>query len=339
MALFNIAEDANPAVQSGTSEALNQYGRTSMPAQMNGEGLERTPYLNAVGMAKQNVTMPSGAVWSEPGVPFSGTTQGAVWHARYGGSYVEIGGGPNAEFVNIIHQSGSRITIAQDGSITISSAGDIVLSSDENSVEVFDGAKEGMYKAGYTIGVSGGKTVINSASSIDLISGQDINLLAGGAINLNAGNGIDLSSTRIAMTAKVDTIDLYSEGKLSIESLTELHVKSGEAMFMQNKSMNIKSAEALKIGSKSASILSSDAMNIQGKGLGLSGGGSPIVVVGSTIDLNSPGKSVTAEEAAEAKSANKSALKAPPPYIVDSQQPVSFSAGGISATDVDDATS
>jgi hypothetical protein len=55
--------------------------------------------------------------------------------------------------------------------------------------------------------------------------------------------------------------------------------------------------------------------------------------------LNSPGKSVTAEEAAEAKSANKSALKAPPPYIVDSQQPVSFSAGGISATDVDDATS
>jgi uncharacterized protein (DUF2345 family) len=337
MATYNIAEDANPIIQPGNSATLNNYGRTTVPAQMNGEGLERTPYLNAVGMAKKDIVMPSGNTWSEPGVPFSGSTSGVVWHARYGGSYLEIGGGPNSEFFNIIHQSGSRITIAQDGSITISSAGDIVLTSDENSIEVFDGAKEGMYKAGYTIGVSGGKTVINSASSIDLISGQDINLLAGGAINLNSGNGIDLATTRIAMTAKVDTIDLYAEGKLSIESLTEMHVKSGEGMFMQNKSMDIKTAEALKVGSKNADILSSDAMNIQGKGLGLSGGGSPIVVVGSTIDLNSPGKSVSAESAAEAKAANKSALGAPPAYVVDSQQSVTYSAGGISATDVDDA--
>jgi len=319
MATYNIAEDANPAVQPGVSEVINNYGRTSLPAQMNGEGLERTPYLNAVGMAKKDVVMPSGNTWSEPGVPFSGSTQSTMWQARYGGSYVEIGGGPNAEFINIIHQSGSRITIAQDGSITISSAGDIVLTSDDNSIEVFDGAKEGMYKAGYTIGVSGGKTVINSASSIDLISGQDINLLAGGAINLNSGNGIDLATSRIALTAKVDTIDLYAEGKLSIESLTEMHVKSGES---------------LSVTSKSADILSSEEMNIQGKGLGLSGGGSPIVVVGSTIDLNSPGKSVSA---AEAKPANKTALGAPPAYVVDSQQPVTYSAGGISATDVDDS--
>lgn len=319
MATYNIAEDANPAVQPGVSEVINNYGRTSLPAQMNGEGLERTPYLNAVGMAKKDVVMPSGNTWSEPGVPFSGSTQSTMWQARYGGSYVEIGGGPNAEFINIIHQSGSRITIAQDGSITISSAGDIVLTSDDNSIEVFDGAKEGMYKAGYTIGVSGGKTVINSASSIDLISGQDINLLAGGAINLNSGNGIDLATSRIALTAKVDTIDLYAEGKLSIESLTEMHIKSGES---------------LSVTSKSADILSSEEMNIQGKGLGLSGGGSPIVVVGSTIDLNSPGKSVSA---AEAKPANKTALGAPPAYVVDSQQPVTYSAGGISATDVDDS--
>lgn len=319
MATYNIAEDANPAVQPGVSEVINNYGRTTLPAQMNGEGLERTPYLNAVGMAKKDVVMPSGNTWSEPGVPFSGSTQSTMWQARYGGSYVEIGGGPNAEFINIIHQSGSRITIAQDGSITISSAGDIVLTSDDNSIEVFDGAKEGMYKAGYTIGVSGGKTVINSASSIDLISGQDINLLAGGAINLNSGNGIDLATSRIALTAKVDTIDLYAEGKLSIESLTEMHVKSGES---------------LSVTSKSADILSSEEMNIQGKGLGLSGGGSPIVVVGSTIDLNSPGKSVSATEA---KAANKSALGAPPAYAVDSQQSVTYSAGGISATDVDDS--
>lgn len=319
MATYNIAEDANPAVQPGVSEVINNYGRTTLPAQMNGEGLERTPYLNAVGMAKKDVVMPSGNTWSEPGVPFSGSTQSTMWQARYGGSYVEIGGGPNAEFINIIHQSGSRITIAQDGSITISSAGDIVLTSDDNSIEVFDGAKEGMYKAGYTIGVSGGKTVINSASSIDLISGQDINLLAGGAINLNSGNGIDLATSRIALTAKVDTIDLYAEGKLSIESLTEMHVKSGES---------------LSVTSKSADILSSEEMNIQGKGLGLSGGGSPIVVVGSTIDLNSPGKSVSVTEA---KAANKSALGAPPAYAVDSQQSVTYSAGGISATDVDDS--
>jgi hypothetical protein len=121
------------------------------------------------------------------------------------------------------------------------------------------------------------------------------------------------------MTAKVDSIDLYAEGKLSIESLTEMHVKSGES---------------LSVTSKSTDILSSEEMNIQGKGLGLSGGGSPIVVVGSTIDLNSPGKSVSVTEA---KVANKSALGAPPAYAVDSQQSVTYSAGGISATDVDDS--
>lgn len=337
MATYNIAEDANPAVQSGISEVLNNYGRTVLPAQMNGEGLEKTPYLNAVGMARKGITMPSGNTWNEPSVPFSGSTQGTVWQARYGGSYVEIGGGPNAEFVNIIHQSGSRVTIAQDGSITISSSADIVLTSDENSIEVFDGAKEGVYKAGYSIAVSGGKTVINSTSSIDLISGQDINILAGGAINLNAGNGIDLSTTRIAMTAKVDTIDLYAEGKLSIESLTEMHIKSGEGMFMQNKAMNVKSAEALKIGSKSTDIKSSDAINIMGKGLGLSGSGSAVVLTGSTIDLNSPGKSVSAATPAEAKAANKTALKEPPPAMVDAQQTVTYSSGGISGIDVDNS--
>jgi hypothetical protein len=301
MTKVNIAEDANAFVRGGASEVLNTYGKSVLPAQMNGEGLENTPYMNAVGMARQNVEMPSGRTWSEPGIPFSGSTRGAVWQSTYGGSYVEIGGNPNSEFINIIHRSGARITIANDGSVTISAAGDIVLTSDENSVEVFDGAKEGVYKAGYTIGVSGGKTVINSTAGIDLISGQDINILAGGAINLNAGNGIDLSSSRIAISAKVDTLDLYAAGKLSIESVIGANVKSGKAL------------------------------NLKGKGINLSGKGGNIALSGDKIHLNSSGN-----DAEEATSANISSLKAPPAYVVDTAMPVTFSVGGISATDVDD---
>lgn len=300
MTKINVAEDANIFISEGNSSVVNNYGRTVLPAQMNGEGLESTPYMNAVGLARKDVQMPSGRTWSEPSVPVSGTTRGAVWQATYGGSYIEVGGGAS-EFVNIIHRTGARITIAPDGSVTISSAGDIVLTSDENSVEVFDGAKEGVYKAGYTIGVSGGKTVITSSAGIDLISGQDINILAGGAINLNAGNGIDLSSSRIAISAKVDTLDLYAAGKLSIESVVGANVKSGKAL------------------------------NLKGKGINLSGTGGNIALSGDQIHLNSPGNA-----AAQASSANISALGAPPAYVVDTEMPVTYSSGGISAVDIDE---
>ena len=316
MVKVNVAEDSNPFVRSGASDALNTYGRTVLPSQMNGEGLENTPYMNAVGMARQGVTMPSGRVWNEPGVPFSGTTRGAVWQTTYGGSYVEVGGNPNSEFINIIHRSGARITIAQDGSVTISAAGDIVLTSDENSVEVFDGAKEGVYKAGYTIGVSGGKTVINSASGIDLISGQDINILAGGAINLNAANGIDLSSTRIAVSAKVDTLDLYSAGKLSVQSVGQMHINGGDATFLTGKSIDVKSAGDIKIQGSNVSVK----------------GGDLVAMDAGEVYLNS-GKS---SAATAAKAANISALGSPPAYVVDTEIKVQYSSGGISATDVDD---
>ncbi len=316
MVKVNVAEDSNPFVRSGASDVMNTYGRTVLPSQMNGEGLENTPYMNAVGMARQSVQMPSGRVWNEPGVPFSGTTRGAVWQTTYGGSYVEVGGNPNSEFINIIHRSGARVTIAPDGSVTISAAGDIVLTSDENSIEVFDGAKEGVYRSGYTIGVSGGKTVINSAAGIDLVSGQDINILAGGAINLNAANGIDLSSTRIAMSAKVDTLDLYSAGKLSVQSLGETHINGGAATYFTGKTLDIKSAGALKLDGTSFSVK----------------GGSQIAMDAGEVHLNS-GKS---SSAAAAKAANVSALGSPPAYVVDTEMPVNYSSGGASATDVDD---
>jgi len=316
MTKVNIAEDANPFVRSGASEVMNTYGRTVLPSQMNGEGLENTPYMNAVGMARQGVQMPSGRVWNEPGVPFSGTTRGAVWQTTYGGSYVEVGGNPNSEFINIIHRSGARVTIASDGSITISAAGDIVLTSDENSIEVFDGAKEGVYKAGYTIGVSGGKTVINSAAGIDFISGQDINILAGGAINLNAANGIDLSSTRIAVSAKVDTLDLYAAGKLSIQSIGETHINGGDATYLTGKSIDMKSAGAIKIDGTSFSVA----------------GGDLVAMDAGEVHINS-GRSTSATTA---KAANISALGSPPAHVVDTEMPVNYSSGGISATDIDD---
>ena len=316
MTKVNIAEDANPFVRSGASEVMNTYGRTVLPSQMNGEGLESTPYMNAVGMARQGVQMPSGRVWNEPGVPFSGTTRGAVWQTTYGGSYVEVGGNPNSEFINIIHRSGARVTIASDGSVTISAAGDIVLTSDENSIEVFDGAKEGVYKAGYTIGVSGGKTVINSAAGIDFISGQDINILAGGAINLNAANGIDLSSTRIAMSAKVDTLDLYAAGKLSIQSIGETHINGGDATYLTGKSIDMKSAGAIKIDGSSFSVA----------------GGDLVAMDAGEVHINS-GRSTSATAA---KAANISALGSPPAYVVDTEMPVNYSSGSISATDIDD---
>ncbi len=316
MTKINVAEDSNPFVRSGASDLLNTYGRTVLPSQMNGEGLENTPYMNAVGMARQGVTMPSGRVWDEPGVPFSGTTRGAVWQTTYGGSYVEVGGNPNSEFINIIHRSGARITIAQDGSVTISAAGDIVLTSDENSIEIFDGAKEGVYKAGYTIGVSGGKTVINSAAGIDLISGQDINILAGGAINLNAANGIDLSSTRIAMSAKVDTLDLYSAGKLSIHSVGQIHINGGDATFLTGKSIDVKSAGVIKIEGSTFSVK----------------GGDLVAMDAGEVYLNS-GRS---SSATAAKAANISSLGSPPAYVVDTEMKVQYSSGGISAADVDD---
>ena len=316
MTKVNIAEDANPFVRSGASEVMNTYGRTVLPSQMNGEGLENTPYMNAVGMARQGVQMPSGRVWNEPGVPFSGTTRGAIWQTTYGGSYVEVGGNPNSEFINIIHRSGARVTIASDGSVTISAAGDIVLTSDENSIEVFDGAKEGVYKAGYTIGVSGGKTVINSAAGIDFISGQDINILAGGAINLNAANGIDLSSTRIAVSAKVDTLDLYAAGKLSIQSIGETHINGGDATYLTGKSIDMKSAGAIKIDGTSFSVA----------------GGDLVAMDAGEGHINS-GRSTSATAA---KSANISALGSPPAHVVDTEMPVNYSSGGISATDIDD---
>ena len=317
----NVAADSNPFVSPHASDAVANYGKTSTPAQMNGEGLEHTPYATAVGMARSDITLPSGRKWDEPGVPVSASTQGSLWQTYHGGSYVELGGGINNEFINIIHKSGSRITIASDGSVTISGAGDVVLTSDGNSVEVFDGAKEAKYSAGYNIGVTGGKTTINSAGPIVIGSGQDITLAAGGKINLNASNGIDIAGARVAITARVDTLDLYSTGKMALES--------------GSRGMHMTSAEGLNFHSKKKlHILADDKMVVQGKGLDLKGGGGNITAVGSKVYLNSPG--FDGDDAEAAVAANKTSLGAAPAYTVDVTAPVSFSLGDIQAGDVDD---
>lgn len=293
-----MSENANEYVANTSYTTYETFGVPVIPAQISGIGLEDTPYLNAIAMARE-VPLSEDVTWREPGVPYSGSTSGMVWRTNHAGSYIELGGG-GSEFINIIHKSGSRITIAGDGSVTISGAGDVVMTSDGNSVEMFDGTKTAQYGAGYTLSVSGGKTVISSNAGIDLVSGQDINIAAGGAINLNAGNGIDFASTRIAMTARVDTIDLYSAGKMSLQS---------------EGTMN---------------LLAADVINAKGEGMNLNGGGGNITATGSKIHLNSPG------ESGEPTPANQSGLGDAPPYMVDTQINISYSVGGIPANATDD---
>lgn len=318
---LNVAANINPYINPDSAEVVNRFGKTYTPAQANGEGLEYTPYLAAAGMAKQDITLPDGTVWSEPGVPVSASTDTVLIQRDYGGSYVEIGGGDGAEFINIIHRTGSRITIASDGSVTITGAGDIVLSSDGNSVDVFDGGKVAKYSAGYSVAVSGGKTTINSAGPIELISGQDITLAAGGKINLNAQNAVDIAGARVAVSARVDTLDLYSTGKMSLESAS--------------RGLNILSAEALNLKStKKMSLSSAEKAVIKAKGLGLDGSGEVVALVGSTIHLNSPGEE--AGEVGEATPANKTALGAAPPLSIDVPKLKAYSYGNIQAGDLDD---
>lgn len=330
----NIAEDANASIVPGSSAVLNNYGRTGIPAQLNGEGLERTPYMNAAGMAKQDVVMPSGRTWSEPGAPYSGDTSGVLWQSKHGGSYIEIGGGLS-EFISIVHQSGARVTIANDGSITIRSGSDIAIVSDANSIDIADGSKEAKYGAGYQVNVSGGKTVITSSAGIDLVSGADINLLAGGAINLNAGNGIDISSTRLALSAKVDTLDLHAEGKLSITGMTDMHIKSTELMSLSNTNMDLKIGESLKLQADEAHVKGSTKLVLNGNKVSLKG--STIAATASgEIHLNSTVAADDPDEPGDTLAANISALTSPPPHVVDVDITIPYASGGITGADVDD---
>lgn len=219
----------------------------ALPPQMSGENIEETPILPADSARvndtyKEETRGSQDQQYGEPGMPYSGSVNSQIWHTRHGGAYIEVSGKRGIpEFINIVHTSGTHITLDQNGSLIIKSFGDTHNVTKGNMYETTSGEKVQVHSGGYTIHVKNGTVDIRSEGNLNISSGADMNISAAGKMTMNVGDALDLAGSKIAFTSRVDSLDIVSNGDIRFQSLGNLNLK-GENTFLEGVSeLNIKS--------------------------------------------------------------------------------------------------
>lgn len=257
-----------------TQDSVNNFGNGAIPWQMSGEGVEQSPVLVAA-TARKSVQFGNYNI-DEPGIPVSASTKSSVWATRFHGSYVELSGkSADEEFINIVHSSGSRITMDNNGNVTIKAFGKLHTSSEGEIEETAEGSRLSNYNQGYVLNVAGGRMEVFSRGNIEFNSGNDIIFNAGRKFVVSSGDSIEMSGSKFAATAKVDAIDLAAAGKVAISSSAKgLSIQSVGPIYVQgDASINMK-AETISTASSGE--------------FGIKAGGS-LKVKGTPIHLNTPG--------------------------------------------------
>lgn len=306
-----------------STDVLNSRGRGPLPEPMSGENLQHTAILAAEG-GLSRVSYSSATYveksYQEPSMPVSGTVKSSVWQTRYGGTYVELSGKTQQEeFINIVHSSGTHITIDPAGSVIIKSFGDHHNVSKGNMHEMVTGGKESVYGGGYTVHVQNGVCDIRSEGNMNISSGADMTISAAGRLNINVGDAFDLGAARIALTSRVATTDIVSNGIMRLNSLADMHIKSQGSMFSHaaDGNYNLKSGSGLFLQSEGS--------------LNVNASGGDVKINGSKIYLASG-----ADGADGAADGIRAAVDKEPPKSVFSPNRTLASAGNIGASTIDD---
>lgn len=326
----------NP-MSTATNESLEHVGESAVPPQISGEDVEQTPAHAAAATNRERVVgdggttrengMYGGARVSQPSFPVGRGYRNGVWNTRYNGSYIEMHAGENLgqEHISITHSSGAHVLLDQAGNITIHSIGKVHNSSMGNYEVQADEMITNVAGSGYSIHVTGGGMYVTTTGNIDFRSGGKIKLAAASDIELNAGGKIDVSGQGVAISAVTHNIDLLANSLFKAKSLGNMsfvteanmaHQSDGD-MTTRSGGTNITHADARLevsaggnvsvVADAAASIRSGLATTIRpGGNLNLGSAGN-IVLDGSTIQMNSPGHSVSSpgdatavEDAAEA---------------------------------------
>jgi hypothetical protein len=356
----NAVEGLDPYTENST-DVLNNRGRGPLPEAMSGENLQHTAVLPAEAGLKNESYKSATFIerkYQEPSMPVGGTIKSSVWQTRYGGAYIEMSGkAQHEEFINIVHSSGTHITIDSSGSVIIKSFGDQHNVSDGNMHEMVTGAKEAVYGGGYIVHVKNGVCEIRSEGNMNISSGADMTISAAGRLNMNIGDAFDLGASKIALTSRVDTLDIVSNGIMRLNSISELHLKSEGNMFAHTKAdYNLKSEASSYILSQSNidikasgsitnqadgayNIRSASSTNIQAGGqINLKASGN-INADGANVFLNSgrAGNAPNANPAADAKDGIRAAVEAEPAKSVFSENRTMSSAANIGTASLDDS--
>lgn len=293
---------------------LENYGDTPLPPQASGEGLENTPAVAATATRRSAVGGDNETRIDQPAFPVGASYRTGVWNTRSNGSYIELHAGNDTtqEHISITHSSGAHILLDMNGNVTVKGIGKVHTSSLGDYEELVDGISKNISSDGYTVYVTGGGVKITSAGDISLKSGGNLNLQAAGDILLNAGESVDIIGARAAISARVDNIDLLAAQQLKVKSIgnmsfvtdanlahqakAKITTRSGNEQLNHSGGKIVVSAAGnidLK-AEAAASIKSGLATTIHAAGtLGLGSNGT-VVLNGSTLQLNSPGHTVTA---------------------------------------------
>lgn len=299
-----VPEDVNDYMCE-SNDVLSNLGNLALPPQMTGEDIHRSPILPATVARKESSSRNGSYTISEPSIPVGGNHKSSVWNTRYEGSYIEMHAGQDvhSEFINIVHSSGSRVGIDQNGNVTIHSTGRVHIASDNDYEENIEGHSTNISKGGYRISVTSGKVEVESSGDMNFTAGGNLNLQAGGDVLINAGESVDIAGARIGAHARADTIDIVAAQKMTLQSGSLFGIKT------------------------------SSVVGIQAKGIGLNAGSDNLKLKGGKIYLND-----AAGTPADVADANATRTPAPPEKGFSSESPANPTPSSISPDQTDNVS-
>ena len=125
---------------------------------------------------------------------------------------------------------------------------------------------------------------------MNLKSKSNLNIDVGGSLAINVGESIDIAGAKVAVTAKVDALDLLGAKKVALQSASgSVGIKSLNPLYLQSDgAINIKGGGQVKVGGSQIHMNSP----------GAAPEASPLAVAAATAKLDAPEKGVAADDTA-----------------------------------------
>jgi hypothetical protein len=274
--MSNISVEHTKVIDRTTADTGNQTPHEGATPSGRKQIYDRVPDGAPEGASKRSLKVINpnsggdGAPGADGDIPFAVEQHG--WVSSYG-STVRIQGGAHNESIDIIHSSGTNITINPDGSIGIVAGPALGLGSTSGDVNL---------SAARSITITGADVVVASRGHLTLKSETaGITMEAPGGIVIESGEGSILTKAgnRIVMTSGADTsitatdafavttgatASIQANSNFTVDAGQQSKIVAGEANEMHGKTFKIKGKGDSEISStKKVTMKSGEDMNIE----------------------------------------------------------------------------
>ena len=192
------------------------------------EEINKTIVYKKEAAVHKGVEVAGGGTWDQSPIPYNASYPFNHVMQTESGHVLEFDDTPHSERVHIYHRSGTFTEIDANGTQVNRIVGDGYQILERNGFVVVSGSLDVTIDGAHNILVKNGMNLsVNGTTNVNIFN--DVNLNVSGSVNASIGESLKAKATAIVLEA--DTIDIKSNGALTMSSSGDTNINAGGTLF------------------------------------------------------------------------------------------------------------